>query len=52
MVEHAETCVVASRHDEVSRALTAAEGRLIIDLVRLPDTAELERKAEYHGVAW
>ena len=52
VVEHAETCVVASRHDEVSRALTAAEGRLIIDLVRLPDTAELERKAEYHGVAW
>ena len=22
------------------------------DLVRLPDTADLERNAEYHGVAW
>jgi GDP-mannose 6-dehydrogenase len=52
VVEHAETCIVASRHDEVGRALEAANGRLIIDLVRLPDTAELERKAEYHGVAW
>jgi GDP-mannose 6-dehydrogenase len=52
VVEHAETCIVASRHAEVGRALEAAHGRLIIDLVRLPDTAELERKAEYHGVAW
>jgi GDP-mannose 6-dehydrogenase len=52
VVEHAETCIVASRHAEVGRALEGADGRMIIDLVRLPDTAELERKAEYHGVAW
>ena len=52
VVEHAETCIVASKHDEVGRALEAASGRLIIDLVRLPDTTDLERKAEYHGVAW
>jgi GDP-mannose 6-dehydrogenase len=52
VVEHAETCIVASKHAEVGRALAAADGRMIIDLVRLPDTAELERKAEYHGVAW
>jgi GDP-mannose 6-dehydrogenase len=52
VVEHAETCIVASRHAEVGRALAGADGRMIIDLVRLPDTAELERKAEYHGVAW
>jgi GDP-mannose 6-dehydrogenase len=52
VVEHAETCIVASRHAEVGRALQDADGRMIIDLVRLPDTAELERKAEYHGVAW
>ena len=43
VVEHAETCVVASKHAEVGRALAGAEGRMIIDLVRLPDTAELER---------
>lgn len=52
VVEHAETCIVASRHEEVGRALEGANGRMIIDLVRLPDTADLERKAEYHGVAW
>jgi GDP-mannose 6-dehydrogenase len=52
VVAHAETCIVASRHAEVDRALQGADGRMIIDLVRLPDTAELERKAEYHGVAW
>jgi GDP-mannose 6-dehydrogenase len=52
VVEHAETCIVASKHSEVSSALQGADGRLIIDLVRLADTAELERKAEYHGVAW
>jgi GDP-mannose 6-dehydrogenase len=52
VVEHAETCIVASRHAEVARALARADGRLIIDLVRLPDTAALRRNAEYHGVAW
>jgi GDP-mannose 6-dehydrogenase len=52
VVEHAETCIVASRHAEVGRALEGADGRMIIDLVRLPDTADLQRRAEYHGVAW
>jgi GDP-mannose 6-dehydrogenase len=52
VVEHAETCIVASKHSEVDRALQGADGRMIIDLVRLADTTELQRKAEYHGVAW
>ena len=52
VVEHAETCIVASKHADVGRALEGADGRMIIDLVRLPDTADLQRKAEYHGVAW
>jgi GDP-mannose 6-dehydrogenase len=52
VVEHAETCIVASKHSEVGRALQGADGRMIIDLVRLADTTELQRKAEYHGVAW
>ncbi len=52
VVEHAETCIIASKDAEVGRALAGAEGRMIIDLVRLPDTAELERVSEYHGVAW
>jgi GDP-mannose 6-dehydrogenase len=54
VAEYAETCIVASKHDEVSRALEAVNGRgrMIIDLVRLPNAAALERKDEYHGVAW
>jgi GDP-mannose 6-dehydrogenase len=52
VVEHAETCIVASRHAEVGRAIAGANGRMIIDLVRLPDAAGLRRNAEYHGVAW
>jgi GDP-mannose 6-dehydrogenase len=52
VVEHAETCVVASRAADISRALADAEGRMIVDLVRLPDAAGLERISEYHGVAW
>ena len=52
VVEHAETCIVASRGDEVGRALAGVEGRMIIDLVRLPDGPALARRSEYHGVAW
>jgi GDP-mannose 6-dehydrogenase len=54
VAEYAETCIVASKHDEVSRALEAVNGRrrMIIDLVRLPNASALERKDEYHGVAW
>lgn len=51
VVDHAETCIVASRNAEVGRALAGAEGRMIVDLVRLPDIQNLERH-EYHGVAW
>ena len=52
VVEHAETCIVASRGAEVGRALAGVEDRMIIDLVRLPDAPELGRHSEYHGVAW
>jgi GDP-mannose 6-dehydrogenase len=52
VVDHAETCIVASRDAEVGRALADAEGRMIVDLVRLPDASDLKRRSEYHGVAW
>jgi GDP-mannose 6-dehydrogenase len=52
VVEHAETCVVASRDAEVARALAGVEGRMIVDLVRLPNAPDLQRRSEYHGVAW
>jgi GDP-mannose 6-dehydrogenase len=52
VVDHAETCVVASRDEEVGRALAGVEGRMIVDLVRLPDAPDLKLRSEYHGVAW
>jgi GDP-mannose 6-dehydrogenase len=52
VVDHAETCIVASKDDEVGRALADVEGRMIIDLVRLPNGQDLDRRCEYHGVAW
>jgi GDP-mannose 6-dehydrogenase len=52
VVEHAETCVVASRAEDVGRALADANGRMIVDLVRLPNAADLKRRSEYYGVAW
>ena len=52
VVEHAETCIVASRDAEVGRALASADGRMIVDLVRLPNAHDLELRSEYHGVAW
>ena len=52
VVDHAETCVVASRDAEVGRALAGVQGRMIVDLVRLPNAPELRRRSEYHGVAW
>jgi GDP-mannose 6-dehydrogenase len=52
VVDHAETCIVASRGEEVGQALAGAEGRMIIDLVRLPNGVDLGRRSEYHGVAW
>ena len=52
VVEHAETCIVASRDAEVGRALASADGRMIVDLVRLPNAHDLELRTEYHGVAW
>ena len=33
-------------------SISPRKARMIIDLVRLPDTSELKRRAEYHGVAW
>jgi GDP-mannose 6-dehydrogenase len=52
VVEHAETCIVASRHREVGQALADVADHTIIDLVRLPNAQALARRSEYHGVAW
>lgn len=51
-VEHAELCVVASKDASVVEALSDSDGKVIVDLVRLPDLPDLRRRTSYHGVAW
>lgn len=50
---HGEILVVGSRSPEVLEAVHRhAEGRLIVDLVRLPDAAQLRGRHNYRGIAW
>jgi GDP-mannose 6-dehydrogenase len=52
VLEHAEVCIVGAAQEETVHALANSNGRLIVDLVRLPD-AEARRGGEsYVGVAW
>lgn len=52
VVEHAEVCVVGASHPDTIRALARADGRYIIDLVRLPDAPARRGRPDYVGVAW
>jgi GDP-mannose 6-dehydrogenase len=51
VVQHAEVCVVGASRPETIEALTRADGREVIDLVRLPDADERPGQL-YIGVAW
>jgi GDP-mannose 6-dehydrogenase len=51
VVQHAEVCVVGASRPETIEALTRADGREVIDLVRLPD-ADRRPGQRYIGVAW
>jgi GDP-mannose 6-dehydrogenase len=52
VLEHAEVCIVGAAREETVRALARANGRRVVDLVRLPD-ADTRRGGEgYVGVAW
>ena len=46
---HAEVCVVGASDPDVLEAIKRAEGRPVIDLVRLPDVDAVER---YEGICW
>ena len=52
VMEHAEVCVIGAAAPETIEALATANGRRVVDLVRLPNAAELESRGEYVGVAW
>jgi|tagenome__1003787_1003787.scaffolds.fasta_scaffold20987093_2 GDP-mannose 6-dehydrogenase len=48
----ADICIVGAPTPEVLETVAAANGRMVIDLVRLPDAAERRVSEEYVGVAW
>lgn len=53
VVEHGEVLIVGSRAPEIVNAVgLAAPEKFLIDLVRLPDAAELRGKGNYRGIAW
>ncbi len=52
VMRHAEVCVIGAGTAEAVEAIARADGRVVVDLVRLPD-ASLRRGDEgYFGVAW
>jgi GDP-mannose 6-dehydrogenase len=52
LLEHAQVCIVGASSPEAAKALAHADGRQIIDLVRLPDAAARRGGERYVGVAW
>ncbi|MEY9840220.1 nucleotide sugar dehydrogenase [Streptacidiphilus sp. EB103A] len=52
VLEHAEVCVVGTRDPAVLSALPPGDGRLLIDLIHLPDADARRAESGYHGLAW
>ena len=52
VVEHAEVCVIGASTAEAIAGLATSGGRLVVDLVRLPDAGDRRGEAAYIGVAW
>jgi GDP-mannose 6-dehydrogenase len=52
VLEHAELCVVGSKDESIADTIARADGRIVIDLVRLPGAEELRRNDRYVGIGW
>ena len=52
VVSHAEVCVVGAVDPEVIAALRRADGRILVDLVRFPGSADYAGDPGYIGVGW
>lgn len=52
VLEHADLCIVGAAREETVQSLAGANGRTIIDLVRLPDAGTRRGGGRYIGVAW
>jgi GDP-mannose 6-dehydrogenase len=52
VLKHAEVCIIGSTAPETIEALARANGRSIVDLVRIPDADRRRGEDGYIGVAW
>jgi GDP-mannose 6-dehydrogenase len=52
VANHAEVCVVGAVDPEAIAALRRVEGRIVVDLVRFPGSADRECDPGYIGVGW
>ena len=52
VVNHAEVCVVGAADPEAIAALGRVDGRIVVDLVRFPGSADYEGDPGYIGVGW
>lgn len=52
VLAHAEVCLVGSTDPAVIAALPSGDGRVLIDLVRLPDADQRRSEKGYVGLAW
>ena len=52
VLEHAEVCVIGACTPETIEVMARANGRRVVDLVRLPDADERRGRDGYIGVAW
>ena len=49
---HKQTRRIGSAQDAKIQQMAARNGRVIVDLVRLPEASSLRGTAEYIGIAW
>lgn len=52
VMSHAEVCVIGAPTAEAIEAVANSNGRVVVDLVRVPDAAALRGEPSYFGVAW
>jgi GDP-mannose 6-dehydrogenase len=52
VASHAEVCVVGAADPEAIAALRRVDGRIVVDLVRFPSSADYEGDPGYIGVGW
>lgn len=52
VVHHAEICVVGAADPEAIAALRRVDGRIVVDLVRFPGSADYDDDPRYIGINW